>query len=633
MKGLQKFRQRPRAERLRIGFLLIALGMIVLFVGNMVKPSTPPPTRANLSLLEAQITAHQVKQATLNDAKQEALVVLVNGKQETVAYPFAYSGTLTGQLIHAKAAVRETPAVVPNLLQTLLVSALPQLLLLALLGWYMLRKGGMRSFFRGSDGPLPIPETRFRDVAGLEEVVDELSDAVQFLKDPKRFAAAGARMPRGFLLEGPPGTGKTMLAKAVAGEAGVPCFTMAGSDFAEMFVGLGARRVRSLFAQAAKAGKAVIFIDEIDALGRARGAASSDGMVEREVTLNALLVAMDGFTESTGTLVIAATNQGNLLDPALLRPGRFDRRVSVPAPSRQGREQLLALYARKHKVTDDVDFAALARRTPGMTGADIAYLFNEAALETGRRGGTSIRSSDIDTALATVMLGRSRPSILPTAHDRQVTAWHEAGHAVAALTQAAADDPVSVTIIPRGSAGGVTWMGGSDDLLLTRTKALAQLTIALAGRAAEEALLDGDCTMGAQSDLAAATNLATTMVTQFGMGPTGNLRFVQPEHVHGISRQVLDEQVEMLLGQALRSARALAQEHSALLAAVATALLEVETLSLADLRQLQHTVEGEPAQSRPLAAEVQVALRQPSPQDVSRELGVAAVRTVPPSRT
>lgn len=359
--------------------------------------------------------------------------------------------------------------------------------------------------------------------------MEELSEVVSFLHDPARFTAAGARMPRGFLLVGPPGTGKTLLARAVAGEAGVPFYSAAGSDFTEMFVGVGAARVRDLFAKAKSTG-GIVFLDELDSVGRARhGAAGSGASEERESTLNALLVEMDGFGKQDNVVVVAATNRPDVLDPALLRAGRFDRQVTVASPDRRGRTRLLRLYAQDRRVDPEVDFVALARRMPGLTGADIANVVNQAALEAARHHREVIQAADFEEALATVVMGRARRSAVVTDRDREVTAWHEAGHAVAALVLPEAHDPVQVTIVPRGPAGGVTWMGGDDHSFLTRSQARAKLAVAMAGRAAEELLLDGDFTQGASGDLASATSLATRMVTEWGMSSLG-LAAMGPEH-------------------------------------------------------------------------------------------------------
>jgi cell division protease FtsH len=392
-------------------------------------------------------------------------------------------------------------------------------------------------------------------------------------------------MPRGFLLVGPPGTGKTLLARAVAGEAGVPFYSAAGSDFAEMFVGVGAARVRDLFAKAKKTG-GIVFIDEIDSVGRARhGAAGSGVSEERESTLNALLVEMDGFGKEDNIIVIAATNRPDVLDPALLRAGRFDRQVTVASPDRKGRTSLLELYAKSRKIDENVDFVSLARRTPGLTGADISNLVNQAAIEAARHRRQIIEQSDLDEALATVVMGRARKSAVVTDRDRLVTAWHEAGHTVAALVQPDANDPVQVTIVPRGPAGGVTWMGDNDDSFMTRSQAEAQLVVALGGRAAEEILLDGDFTQGASGDLQSATSLAVRMVSQWGMSPLG-LAAISPELAGpGQIDKVMGE-VDRMLANALHTARQLLIDERPLLNSIVAELLAEDTADLDRINQL-----------------------------------------------
>jgi cell division protease FtsH len=437
-------------------------------------------------------------------------------------------------------------------------------------------RGGVRT--RSTVEAAEVPETRFADVAGCDEAVAELGEMVQFLREPGRFTRTGAKPPKGALLVGPPGTGKTLLARAVAGEAGVPFFAVAGSDFTEMYVGVGAKRVRELFAAARRHPRAIVFIDEIDTVARRRAADGDAGSGETENTLVALLAEMDGF-DGSDVVVLAATNRGDILDPALTRPGRLDRKVEVPNPDRRGRERILAVHTTGKPVATDVDLTAVARRTPGFSGAQLAALVNEACLEAARRDLDTVPHDCFDHAVATIAMGRARTSALVTEHDRQLTAWHEAGHTVAAYLQADADDPVQVTIVPRGPAGGVTWMSGNDDLFLTRRKAHAGLVTALAGRAAEEVLLDGEYTQGAHGDLRSATELATQMATQFGMTRLGY-------QVRSTGTDAVTEVVEELLAGAHAAATALLGGHGEFLAAVAADLLDEETLTAADIRAI-----------------------------------------------
>jgi cell division protease FtsH len=429
--------------------------------------------------------------------------------------------------------------------------------------------------------PATVPETRFSDVAGCDEAKAELQELVMFLKEPERFTRTGATAPKGALLTGPPGTGKTLLARAVAGESGVPMFTAAGSDFVEKYVGVGAQRIRALFAAARKQERAIIFIDEVDAVARRRGGDGETSHIESETTLIALLSEMDGF-HTSNVIVIAATNRADMLDPAITRPGRLDRKVEVPNPDRRGREQIFAVHTAGKPIAAGVDFTGLARRTPGFSGAQLQALVNEACVDAVRRDLLEVTAECFEHAVATIAMGRARTSALVTDHDREVTAWHESGHTVAAYLQKQADDPVQVTIIPRGPAGGVTWMSGNDDQFLPRRKAHAQLVTALAGRAAEEILLDGEFTQGAAGDLQAATELATSMATRYGMTRLG----YQVRHGGAAPTKDVSDVVEELLGQAHTAATKLLGEHKTFLGAVATELLAEETLTLADVQRI-----------------------------------------------
>ena len=357
----------------------------------------------------------------------------------------------------------------------------------------------------------------FADVAGADEEKEELAEIVDFLKNPKRFTDLGARIPKGVLLVGPPGTGKTLLAKAIAGEAGVPFFSISGSDFVEMFVGVGASRVRDLFEQAKKHAPAIVFIDEIDAVGRQRGAGLGGGHDEREQTLNQLLVEMDGFTHNEGVIVVAATNRRDILDPALLRPGRFDRQITVNYPDVAGREAILAVHCRNKKLAADVDLKTIARRTPFFTGADLENVLNEAAILTARAGAQEITQRTIMDAITRVEMGPEKRSRRVTEKDKRIVAYHEAGHALVGLNLPKADDVSMVTIVPRGSSGGHTqFLPSEESDFISREQILSRITVAMGGRAAE-ALIIEDVTTGASADLQSATELARRMVAQFGM--------------------------------------------------------------------------------------------------------------------
>ena len=576
-------RKKGRSSRLQIA------GVVVLFVlvlallfnlpgGSASKEETPEVT---LSGAVQAIKEGKVARLHLNDGSRRATLILANGTRVQTAYPVGSGPALTTTAIEADVKVTAAPNKKSSPWMNLLLTLLPVVLLIGFFVFFMGPKMGMNvgKLSKSRRAPADVPETRFTDVAGVDEAVSELAEVVEFLNTPERFASAGARMPRGVLLVGPPGTGKTLLARAVAGEAGVPFFSLSGSDFVETFVGVGASRVRQVFTAARKLGSAIIFIDEIDAVGKSRNSqASGSGNEERENTLNQLLVEMDGFSES-GVIVLAATNRADVLDSALTRPGRFDRRITVPAPDRVGRTKILELYSRNRRFALDVDFVSLARRTPGLTGADLSFLMNEAALEAARHGSDVVTNAHLQAALSTAVMGRARTSAVVTERDRRITAWHEAGHAVAAMVLPHADDPVSVTIVPRGVAGGVTWMGGNDNSFLTRSEAEARLVVAMAGRAAEEYHLEGDYTQGAASDFASATALATSMVTEFGMSPLGPTTRASYGHIGGAQADRVGEAVDALLETAIVAARQLVADNLTLLEALVRELLVDETVS------------------------------------------------------
>ena len=441
--------------------------------------------------------------------------------------------------------------------------------------------------FQTREGPGGfIPTVTFEDVAGCEEAIEDLNEIVEFLKDPTRFEKLGAKVPRGAILVGPPGTGKTLLARAVAGEAKVPFFAASGSDFVEMYVGVGPARVRELFTKARLEEKAIIFIDEIDAVARSRVASvKQNANDERENTLNALLNELDGFSRGN-IILLAATNRVDILDPAILRPGRLDRKVQVPNPDRRGREAILAVHADGKPLAKDVSLSLVARRTPGMSGADLAQIVNEAAIDAARRNLKSISAECFSSAVAMVAMGRARRSALITDRDRLITAWHEAGHTVAALLHPEASNPVSVSIIPRGHAGGITWMSGSDDQFMSRNQGMAQLVVAMAGRVGEEMLLDGEFTQGPSSDLERATNLASAMVTRYGMTRRGLA--VRPGEPDSVSNDVIEE----ILNSSLVTARDILEQNKLLLQALVNQLLEVETLEYHEILEIAATVDG-----------------------------------------
>jgi cell division protease FtsH len=474
-----------------------------------------------------------------------------------------------------------------------------------------MQQGGNRAFAFGKSKAKLLsgdtPKVTFADVAGCDEAKSELEEIIDFLKDPQKFQRLGGRLPKGALLVGPPGTGKTLLAKAVAGEAGRPFFSMSGSDFVEMFVGVGASRVRDLFEQGKTHAPCIIFIDEIDAVGRHRGAGLGGGHDEREQTLNQLLVEMDGFESNDGVILLAATNRPDILDPALLRPGRFDRQIVVDMPDVEGREHILRVHTRKIPLAPDVDLERIARGTPGLAGAELANVVNEAALLAARRNKAHVDLSDFEDAKDKIMLGLERKSLVLTEEERRLTAYHEAGHALASLHVPGTDPLHKVTIVPRGRALGIThWLPEEDRHNYTREYILSRLVTAYGGRVAEELVFGEDkVTTGAAQDIQQATDLARRMVTQFGMssavGPIAigdreaeiflGREVVQRREISERTAEVVDGEVKRILGEAFARAREILTTHRAELELLAAALLERETL---DGEEVNLVVAGKP---------------------------------------
>ena len=485
-----------------------------------------------------------------------------------------------------------------SMLETVLVSVVPTLLLVGVFVYYMSRMSNQNdktmSFAKTKalTSEAQRPKVTFADVAGADEAVEELQEIRDFLSDPERYHKMGARIPRGVLLVGPPGTGKTLLAKAVAGEAGVPFFSISGSDFVEMFVGVGASRVRDLFKQAKEAAPCIVFIDEIDAVGRQRGAGLGGGHDEREQTLNQLLVEMDGFEDNSSVILIAATNRPDILDPALLRPGRFDRRVTVDRPDVGGREKILRVHAEGKPFADDVDFERLAKITPGFTGADLANLVNEAALLSARRRLASIGPDEVEEAMERVMAGPERKSRIITQKERQVIAYHESGHALVGHILENSDPIHKISIVSRGQALGYTMQVPEEDHFLeTRDGMLDQIAVLLGGRTAEELFCD-DVTTGASNDLERATKLARTMVTRYGMSEElGAQVFGEAQHEVFLGRDYanhqdysaetakrIDDEVERIMREGHARASAVLEARRDQMDTMARVLLERETV-------------------------------------------------------
>ncbi|MFN4354636.1 ATP-dependent zinc metalloprotease FtsH [Parvibaculum sp.] len=500
----------------------------------------------------------------------------------------------------------------PSLLG-ILVSWFPMLLLIAVWIFFMrqMQGGGGKAMGFGKSKAKLLTERHgrvmFDDVAGIDEAKDDLTEIVDFLRDPAKFQRLGGRIPKGVLLVGPPGTGKTLLARAIAGEANVPFFTISGSDFVEMFVGVGASRVRDMFEQAKKNAPCIIFIDEIDAVGRHRGAGLGGGNDEREQTLNQLLVEMDGFEPNEGIILIAATNRPDVLDPALLRPGRFDRQVVVPNPDVVGREKILKVHMKKVPLAPDVDARTIARGTPGFSGADLANLVNEAALMAARRGKRLVTMAEFEDAKDKVMMGAERRSMVMSEEEKRLTAYHEGGHALVALHMPASDPIHKATIIPRGRAlGMVMRLPERDQLSVTRAKLKADLAVAMGGRLAEEIIFGHDkVTSGASSDISMATKMAKAMVTRWGMSDKlGPLAYAENEEEvflgHSVARQqnmseetqrVIDAEVRRIVEEGYETARKVLTDHIDDLHTIAKGLLEYETLSG---EEIQNLLKGEP---------------------------------------
>jgi cell division protease FtsH len=536
----------------------------------------------------------------------------------------------------------------------LLIQLLPFVLLLGL-GFFIFRQvqknqgGGAMGFGKSKAKLLTERSGRvtFDDVAGIEEAREELQEIVEFLKDPTKFSKLGGSIPKGALLVGSPGTGKTLLARAIAGEAGVPFFTISGSDFVEMFVGVGASRVRDMFEQAKKSAPCIVFIDEIDAVGRHRGAGLGNGNDEREQTLNQLLVEMDGFEANEGIIIIAATNRPDVLDPALLRPGRFDRQVVVPRPDIEGRIKILAVHTKNKPLAPDVDLRVIARGTPGFSGADLANLTNEAALTAARRGKRLIAMAEFEEAKDKVMMGTERKSMVMTEDEKRMTAYHEAGHALVAIHEEASDPIHKATIIPRGRAlGMVMRLPERDNYSYHRDKMHANLAVAMGGRVAEEVIFGYDkVSSGASGDIQYATQLARDMVTQWGMSDElGPLQYQEPQgetflgysqsqraHMSDETAKLIDKEIRRIVDGGYDRAKQVLTEHVDQLHSIAGALLEYETLSGDEVKRIAsggdigRDAEGKPSEVRPLdghAGSIPQVKRKPKPFGDATPAGV-----------
>ncbi len=585
-----------------IFWLVIVCLVIILY--TVVKPGSkkveqPLTFSQFLSAVEAgkikkvQITANEVKGDFVDEGEGTLRTLIPNN------YPDVYK-----MLRDKNVNVEIKEASNANMI-SLIINSIPFILLLALY-FFMIRQmqsGGNKALsFGKSRARLHSSQQKkvtFKDVAGVDEAKEELQEIIEFLREPQKFQKLGGRIPKGVLLVGPPGTGKTLLARAIAGEANVPFFSISGSDFVEMFVGVGASRVRDLFEQGKKNAPCIIFIDEIDAVGRHRGAGLGGGHDEREQTLNQLLVEMDGFESNEGVILVAATNRPDVLDPALLRPGRFDRRVVVGRPDVKGREQILRVHTKKVPLSDDVDLSVLARGTPGFAGADLANLVNEAALIAARQNRKVVTMYDFEHAKDKVIMGTERKSMMLTDEEKKNTAYHEAGHALVAVLIPHADPLHKVTIIPRGMALGLTMQLPIDDKHSYHKDFLeSQLAILMAGRIAEEIFMH-HITTGAGNDIERATDMARKMVCEWGMSDMGPMSYGKKEEQIFLGREIsqhrdyseatairIDEAVHRFVDEGYKRARVIIEQHNDALIRIAEALLEREVLDGAEVLQL-----------------------------------------------
>ncbi|MDR1188891.1 MAG: ATP-dependent zinc metalloprotease FtsH [Bifidobacteriaceae bacterium] len=605
----------------RAPLLWLVLGLVAvwLLVGSLFRSG---PQEVDTSQGLELLANEQVKSAKIVDGEQRVDLTLTKAyKDKGTLVRFFYVEPQGPEVVKAiedadpkEGFNSEVPT--QSWWGSLLMTLIPMALILGLFWWLMSQMQG-----GGRGGPLSFgkskaklvskesPKVTFADVAGVDEAVEELQEIKEFLAEPAKFQAVGAKIPRGVLLYGPPGTGKTLLARAVAGEAGVPFYSISGSDFVEMFVGVGASRVRDLFEQAKANAPAIIFVDEIDAVGRHRGAGLGGGHDEREQTLNQLLVEMDGFDATTNVILIAATNRPDILDPALMRPGRFDRQITVGAPDQPGRLAILKVHAKGKPMAPDVDLAQVAKRTPGFTGADLANVLNEAALLTAREDVKQITDHALDEAIDRVVAGPQRVSMIMTEEEKKNTAYHEGGHAVVAAALRNTDPVTKVTILPRGRALGYTMvMPTRDKHSVTRNELLDQLAYAMGGRVAEE-LVFHDPTSGASNDIEKATTTARKMVMEYGMSSNlGSVRYGQAEgevflgrdygHQRDYSEAIaaeIDSQVRVLIENAHTEAWEILRANRDVLDRLVLALLEKETLGEAALATIFEDISKQPA--------------------------------------
>jgi cell division protease FtsH len=628
-------------KKLFRGPLVWVVVAVLLFTISFRMLATPSVQRIDTSDGFALLAGDTIEQVLITDVYQRVDLTLTEDFEDKGSRVQFYYSVAQAEPVAQAVAAADPPGgyntVVPQTpwWSTLLMTMFTLILIVGLF-WFLLSRmqgGNSRMMNFGKSKARIVskesPKVTFADVAGADEAVEELQEIKEFLSEPAKFQAVGAKIPKGVLLYGPPGTGKTLLARAVAGEAGVPFYSISGSDFVEMFVGVGASRVRDLFEQAKANAPAIVFVDEIDAVGRHRGAGLGGGHDEREQTLNQLLVEMDGFESNEGVILLAATNRPDVLDPALLRPGRFDRQVVVDAPDVRGREGILRVHAKKLPLADDVELSLIARGTPGMSGADLANVCNEAALLAARRGVDKVAMIDFDQAKDKVMLGTERRSLVLTERERKLTAYHEAGHVVLGLKIPGLDPVHKVTIVPRGRALGITASLPEEDRhSYTKDWLEGQLAMLFGGRVAEEMIFGADdVTTGAGNDIERATAMARRMVTQFGMSDVIGLVAIgdaehevflgreigQRRHVSEHTARLVDQELKRILDEAHERARSVLEDNTDLLERIARALLERETLDRDEIEMLERGETLPPLPQMPTLAKAPEPAHRASP--------------------
>jgi len=595
--------------------LWIVIAVVLLSVFQSFSPSNQSVSPIPYSVFLRQIRDGSVEEVTFDD---EAIRFVRNGESFVTYNPESDNTLLIGTLVENDVVIEASPPEQQSFLLQLFISSFPILLLIAVWVYFMRQMqggaGGRGAMSFGKSKARLLDEDQvnvtFADVAGIEEAKEEVVEIVEFLKDPAKFQRLGGKIPKGVLMVGSPGTGKTLLARAIAGEAQVPFFTISGSDFVEMFVGVGASRVRDMFEQAKKQSPCIIFIDEIDAVGRHRGAGLGGGHDEREQTLNQLLVEMDGFEGNEGVIVISATNRPDVLDPALLRPGRFDRQVVVPLPDVKGREQILKVHMRKVPVAKNVNPSVIARGTPGFSGADLANLVNEGALLAARANRRTVTMDHFDKAKDKIMMGAERRSMVMSEDEKKLTAYHESGHAIVGLTVADHDPVYKVTIIPRGRALGVTmFLPEEDRYSYSKQRLMSQMKSLFGGRIAEE-LIFGPAyvTTGASNDIERATDIARNMVTKWGLSEKlGPLTYSEDDgeiflgrsvtrhkQVSDVTANIIDEEIRELIDGCYQDAKKILEEKTETLHLMAEALIKYETINVEQIKEIMSGKEPSP---------------------------------------